>query len=104
VPTLSSAHFQKDKTMTNTAELLPSNDPDPHPTAGAEALIWITKRPEVVFTKGKGSWLWDSQGKTYLDFVQGWAVNSLGHCPAVVTKTLAEQSTVLLNCSPAYFS
>lgn len=90
--------------MTNTAELLPSNDPEPYPTAGAEALIWITKRPEVVFTKGKGSWLWDSEGKCYLDFVQGWAVNSLGHCPAVVTEALAKQSTRLLNCSPAYFS
>ena len=66
--------------------------------------MWITQRPEVVFTKGEGSWLWDSQGKRYLDFIQGWAVNCLGHCPTAVTEALATQSRVLLNCSPAYFS
>ena len=74
------------------------------PTAGADSLIWITGRPEVVFTRGQGSWLWDSQGGRYLDFIQGWAVNCLGHCSPVVSKALAAQSAALINCSPAYYS
>ena len=39
----------------------------------------ITARPDVVFVRGEGSWLWDHDGRKYLDFVQGWAVNCLGH-------------------------
>ena len=45
-----------------------------------DSLMYITNRPEIVFTHGKGSWLYDNTGKRYLDFIQGWAVNSLGHC------------------------
>ncbi|MCP5370438.1 MAG: acetylornithine transaminase [Hyphomicrobiales bacterium] len=78
-------------------EPTPPNDP-------GGALIPITHRPDVVFTRGEGSWLWDNTGKRYLDFVQGWAVNCLGHCPAVVAEALAEQSRTLMNCSPAYYS
>ncbi len=37
------------------------------------ALMWITHRPDIVFTEGEGSWLRDREGKRYLDFVQGWA-------------------------------
>ncbi len=44
-----------------------------------QSLMYITNRPELVFTEGKGSWLTDHNGKRYLDFVQGWAVNCLGH-------------------------
>jgi acetylornithine/N-succinyldiaminopimelate aminotransferase len=52
--------------------------------------------------RGAGSWLWDAEGKRYLDFVQGWAVNCLGHCPQLVQRALAEQAATLLNASPAY--
>jgi acetylornithine/N-succinyldiaminopimelate aminotransferase len=71
---------------------------------GFSAVMEVTSRPPIVFTQGRGSWLWDSQGKRYLDFVQGWAVNCLGHCPAVVARVLVEQSTKLLNCSPAFYN
>ena len=53
------------------------------------SLMDITERPEIVFVKGQGSWLTDHRGKRYLDFVQGWAVTCLGHCPRVVTEALA---------------
>ena len=89
--------------MTTKAHLQTTNG-DVAPATGADSLIWITSRPEVIFTKGEGSWLWDSRGKRYLDFIQGWAVNCLGHCPPVVSRALAAQSTKLLNCSPAYYS
>ena len=38
----------------------------------------ITPRPPIVFVGGEGSWLTDSEGRFYLDFIQGWAVNCLG--------------------------
>jgi acetylornithine/N-succinyldiaminopimelate aminotransferase len=72
--------------------------------AGFSALMEVTNRPPIVFTQGRGAWLWDSNGKRYLDFVQGWAVNCLGHCPPVVASVLVEQSTQLLNCSPAFYN
>jgi acetylornithine/succinyldiaminopimelate/putrescine aminotransferase len=52
----------------------------------------ITARPPPVFVKGEGSWLWDHNGKRYLDFVQGWAVNCLGHSPAAVVNTISRQA------------
>ena len=68
------------------------------------ALMDITTRPPLVFVRGEGSWLWDHEGKRYLDFVQGWAVNCLGHCPEVITKALAEQSRKLITPSPAFYN
>jgi len=40
----------------------------------AKSLMFITKRPDVTFVRGEGSWLYDEQGRRYLDFIQGWAV------------------------------
>jgi acetylornithine/N-succinyldiaminopimelate aminotransferase len=62
----------------------------------------ITRRPPVVMVEGAGSWLRDSEGRSYLDFVQGWAVNCLGHCHPVIVDTLGQQARRLINCSPAY--
>ena len=68
------------------------------------ALMEITHRPPVVFVEGRGSWLRDQSGKRYLDFVQGWAVNCLGHCPDAVTTAIVAQAGRLLNCSPAFYN
>jgi acetylornithine/N-succinyldiaminopimelate aminotransferase len=54
--------------------------------------------------EGRGSWLWDSEGKRYLDFVQGWAVNCLGHSPDVIVGALATQARRLINASPAFYN
>ena len=64
----------------------------------------ITSRPPIVFVEGRGSWLRDADGKDYLDFIQGWAVNCLGHCPDVIVKAMAAQSARLLNCSPSFYN
>jgi acetylornithine/N-succinyldiaminopimelate aminotransferase len=64
----------------------------------------ITERPSPVMVRGAGSWLWDRDGKRYLDFVQGWAVNCLGHSPRVVLDALSTQAGRLINCSPAYYN
>ncbi len=69
-----------------------------------QSLMYITTRPDIVFTSGKGSWLEDSTGKRYLDFIQGWAVNCLGHCPEVVTQALESQARKLINPSPAFYN
>jgi acetylornithine/N-succinyldiaminopimelate aminotransferase len=68
------------------------------------ALMKITDRPPVVMIEGHGSWLLDEEGKRYLDFVQGWAVNCLGHSPAAIAETVAFQAGRLVNCSPAYYN
>ena len=67
-------------------------------------LITITQRPDTVFVEGQGAWLIDEAGKRHLDLVQGWAVNSLGHSPALITEALLAQSRRLVNPSPAYFN
>jgi len=69
-----------------------------------QALMEITARPPLVFVRGEGSWLWDHQGKRYLDYVQGWAVNCLGHSPPVITETLIAQSRKLITPSPAFYN
>src|SRR5262245_51766421 len=74
------------------------------PVFPIRALMEITERPDRVFVRGRGSWLTDHEGKTYLDFVQGWAVNSLGHCPDVVIDALAVQARELITPSPAYYN
>ena len=73
-------------------------------TTDVAALMKITDRPPVVMVEGHGSRLRDEDGKSYLDFVQGWAVNCLGHSPAVIAETVAFQARRLINCSPAYYN
>jgi acetylornithine/N-succinyldiaminopimelate aminotransferase len=68
------------------------------------SLMEITTRPDILFVSGRGSWLTDHAGKRYLDFVQGWAVNCLGHCSPVVTGALVYQASRLINCSPAFYN
>ena len=69
-----------------------------------DALMEITARPPTVFVRGEGSLLWDDSGKRYLDFIQGWAVNCLGHSPAVIAEALAAQGKLLLTPSPAFYN
>lgn len=69
-----------------------------------QSLMYITNRPEIVFTEGKGSWLTDHNGKRYLDFVQGWAVNCLGHSNDGMIEALNAQAKKLINPSPAFYN
>ncbi len=55
--------------------------------------------PQVMFVKGRGTELWDTNGKRYLDFLSGLAVTSLGHSHPVVTDALARQADTLLHVS-----
>jgi acetylornithine/N-succinyldiaminopimelate aminotransferase len=69
-----------------------------------DALMNITARPPIVFVRGEGSFLWDDSGKRYLDFIQGWAVNCLGHSPPLLAEALAAQAKLLLTPSPAFYN
>ncbi|WP_334156833.1 acetylornithine transaminase [Oryzomicrobium sp.] len=72
--------------------------------ADAQPLMWITARPDLVFVEGRGSWLTDHRGKRYLDFVQGWAVNCLGHGHPAIVDALTTQAGKLINPSPAFYN
>ena len=59
-------------------------------------------RKKISFTKGKGSYLYTSKGVKYLDFVQGIAVNCLGHAHPKLVKTIQNQSKKLWHISNAF--
>jgi acetylornithine/N-succinyldiaminopimelate aminotransferase len=69
-----------------------------------DALMNVAARPAQVFVEGRGSWLIDHRGRRHLDFVQGWAVNSLGHCPPEIAQALQRQSHRLLSPGPGLFN
>jgi len=54
----------------------------------------------ILPVKAKGSYLWDENGRKYLDLVGGWAVCSLGHCHPVMTKALTKQAKTLVQSGP----
>ena len=61
-------------------------------------------RLPVTLVKGEGARVWDDNGREYLDFVAGWAVNSLGHCHPVVAEALAEQAHTLIQVSNQFYT
>ncbi|SEJ23039.1 acetylornithine transaminase [Paenibacillus polymyxa] len=56
-------------------------------------------RYPLTLVKGQGSWLWDDQGKRYLDFMSGIAVTNLGHAPQAVAERLKKQIDELWHVS-----
>ena len=80
------------------------NKPADHHPVDAHSVMYITKRPDIVMVEGSGSWLTDQNGKRYLDFLQGWAVNCLGHCNPGVVNALHQQAQKLINPSPAFYN
>jgi acetylornithine/N-succinyldiaminopimelate aminotransferase len=65
-------------------------------------LMRVAARPARIMVRGRGSYIWDHTGARYLDFVQGWAVNSLGHSPPELVAALSEQASTLITASPAF--
>ncbi|MDP2878513.1 MAG: acetylornithine transaminase [Sulfuricella sp.] len=59
-------------------------------------------RLPVAFTRGEGVWLWDEQGKRYLDAVAGVAVNGLGHAHPKLAQAICEQAKTLIHTSNLY--
>ena len=62
------------------------------------------RRQPVVIVRGEGTRVWDADGKEYLDFVAGWAVNNLGHSHPAVTQAIVEQAGTLLQTSNQFYT
>ncbi|MGE8178063.1 aspartate aminotransferase family protein [Pseudomonas fluorescens] len=71
--------------------------PSRHDNLSSECLMPSVERPQQVFVRGQGSWLWDSDDRAYLDFTQGGAANSLGHSPSVLINAICAQAQTLIN-------
>jgi acetylornithine/N-succinyldiaminopimelate aminotransferase len=77
---------------------------DTHMSPDVSRVMKVAARPSIVMVEGRGSWIWDADDKRYLDFVQGWAVNCLGHSPRVIVEALESQARRLINASPAFYN
>lgn len=67
-------------------------------------LMHTVKRLPVTLVEGRGAWVWDDKGKKYLDFVAGWAVDILGHCPMEVVEALHKQANLLFQASNQFYT
>jgi acetylornithine/N-succinyldiaminopimelate aminotransferase len=70
----------------------------------SELFMKTFKRTPVTLVKGEGVWVWDDNGTKYLDFVAGWAVNCLGHCPPTVVEAIQEQAKTLIQTSNQFYT
>src|SRR5437667_1119034 len=62
------------------------------------------KRQPITLVRGEGTRVWDSDGKAYLDFVAGIAVNVLGHCHPAIVQAVQYQVTQLIHVSNLYYN
>jgi len=62
------------------------------------------ERLPLTLVRGEGAWVWDEEGRTYLDFVAGWAVDSLGHCHPAVSEAVARQARTLIQASNQFYT
>ena len=66
--------------------------------------MFTVRRQPVVIVRGDGTKAWDVNGKEYLDFTAGWAVNNLGHCHQAITRAIVEQAGTLLQTSNQFYT
>ena len=66
-------------------------------------LLPTYKRQPILFTHGRGCYVFDSTGKKYLDFLGGIAVNALGHAHPRIMKLIAEQAHLIIHTSNLYY-
>ena len=70
----------------------------------SQYLIQNYARFPITLVKGQGSRVWDDEDKSYLDFVAGIAVNTLGHTHPAMVSTITNQAATMLHCSNLYFN
>ena len=66
--------------------------------------MFVVRRQPVVIVRGDGTKVWDVDGKEYLDFTSGWAVNNAGHANAEIADAIAEQARTLLQTSNQFYT
>ena len=71
---------------------------------GESVIMHTYSRYPVALEKGEGAVMWDADGKQYIDFVAGIAVNSLGSGHKALCETLAQQAKNLIHCSNLYYT
>jgi acetylornithine/N-succinyldiaminopimelate aminotransferase len=69
----------------------------------AKLLLPTYERQPILFVRGRGVYLWDSQGKRYLDFLSGIGVNALGHNHPAVQSAIKRQAGRLIHVSNLFF-
>jgi acetylornithine/N-succinyldiaminopimelate aminotransferase len=77
---------------------------DTNKQMGMEYVMNTYSRLDIALVKGKGSYVWDADGKKYLDMVSGIAVNNVGHCHPQVVKAVQRQAEQLMHCSNLYWN
>jgi acetylornithine/N-succinyldiaminopimelate aminotransferase len=86
------------------AEVLSMIDKDDLMKRESEAIFQTYSRQPIVVTRGSGTKVWDSDGKEYLDFVAGIAVNNVGHCHPAVVEAIKRQAETLIHTSNLYYT
>ena len=81
--------------MTDTEELVRRH---------SAALMRSVPTPLAILERGEGAWVWDAEGRRYLDFLAGIAVNALGHAHPVVVDTISAQAAQMVHISNYFAS
>jgi acetylornithine/LysW-gamma-L-lysine aminotransferase len=67
-------------------------------------LVPLYNKREIALVRGEGMYVWDSDGKRYLDLTSNYGVNILGHCHPVLTEAIVHQARTLTNCHASFYS
>ena len=67
-------------------------------------LVPLYNKREVALVRGAGMYVWDGDGKQYLDLTSNYGVNVLGHCHPALTEAIVRQAQTLTNCHAAFYS
>ena len=73
-------------------------------TMESQYYMHVVNRQPIVIERGAGARVWDVEGREYLDFTAGWAVNNLGHCHPSVTRAVQEQAALLFQTSNQFYT
>src|ERR1700685_1523529 len=69
----------------------------------AKLLVTTYERQPILFVRGRGVYLWDSEGKRYLDFLSGIGVNALGHNHPAIQTAIKRQAGRLIHVSNLFY-
>lgn len=70
----------------------------------SEYYMFLVRRQPMVLERGEGARVWDVEGKEYLDFTSGWAVNNAGHCNEAIAEAISTQARTLVQTSNQFYT
>ena len=89
---------------THTGQIAPVIDDAEIKRLDADYLLPVYARLPITLVRGQGTRVWDADGKEYLDFLAGIAVNALGHCHPKMVQAIGEQAATLIHTAGYYFT